>query len=382
MDQTKNYVDINSFKSGKIRIIENEMTKLYNNIPLQKLIYIQTGGKEQWYEDIDEKNKNLLITIKNENLKHIETIKDSNFIEDYRIHNAMKIHSSDYKQIEELERNAIYLAQHMHKNYINFEKDLKEIVHQKDLTSIKFSKYYNLHQHLITFCTFLNIIIAFMSSVGSILEITEKQWYMFFSPSIAVINSIISLLINHWNLALVSSNLSALMVEQSQLIKLLRRYNRMIESRKPLTYHSIEKTKHSLEEFENTIRDLDTEILDNYCNVKSSYNANITLAEKIEFKKELRRLKKKKRIQKEKEGLEEKKRITLKENKEKEENEKERKEKEEIEKKKKEEKEKHKQHKPYFSIQQESDFLHDDTSSSCISNVINNENTDEHTMIV
>lgn len=275
------YIDLVSFKSAKYKVIETQINKLPSDTNLQKIVFKATGGNI-WYED--HHNDIEKANIKTENLKYIDDLlKNTDNIK--RIETVLKFNTPEYRQIEELQKNSFYLAQHMCKNYNNFKIDLKEIKYERDLTNIKFTNYYDLHQWLIAICTFLNITIAFITAIGAIIEISDHNWYMFLSPSIAFINSCISSLINHWNLGLVSSNLSALMVEQSQLIKSLRKYNRMIESKKPLMFQSIEKTTLSLEEFSKIVFDLDSELLENFCNVKSTFNTNISFTDKIKLEK-------------------------------------------------------------------------------------------------
>ena len=102
---------------------------------IQKIVFKATGGNI-WYEDhhddIEKPN------IKTENLKYIDDLlKNTDNIK--RIETVLKFNTPEYRQIEDLQKNSLYLAQHMCKNYNNFKIDLKEIKYERDLTNIKFT---------------------------------------------------------------------------------------------------------------------------------------------------------------------------------------------------------------------------------------------------
>lgn len=278
------FIDHESFESAKCKVIEQCMVRLRFDNDLQKLIYKGTGGIEAWWSDLDKTTD--LDTINNtklRNLGHINdllsTEKNPNGVK--RIDTVFRFNMDNYAQIEELQKNGQYLAKQMFKKNETYSTDIKSILYEKDITRIKFSEFNSTHQVLILTSIILNILNTLISTVFSILELNDSLVFLLIPPSVSFFCSICTSLVNHWRLGPVTSELSALMVEQAELIRTLHKYRRMINTRMPLTFVSIEKTGLVFEELRSLSNDMERDILDSFCSVKSAYSKHISLEDRV-----------------------------------------------------------------------------------------------------
>ena len=278
------FLDYDSFEVAKCKVIEKCMVRLRFDNELQKLVYKGTGGVEVWWSDLDKTTD--LTTVnetKSRNLEHINSILSTEKNPDgiKLIDTVFKFNIDSYTQIEELQKHGVYLAKQMFKKNDTYCNDIKSILYEKDITGIKMSEFNNTHQVLILFSTVLNILITLISTVSSILELNDKLVFLLIPPSVSFLCSICTSLINHWRLGPVASELSALMVEQAELIRTLHKYRRMINTRMPLTFVSIEKTGLVFDELRSLSNDMERDILDSFCSVKSAYSKNISLEDRV-----------------------------------------------------------------------------------------------------
>ena len=278
------FLDYDSFEVAKCKVIEKCMVRLRFDNELQKLVYKGTGGVEVWWSDLDKTTD--LTTVnetKSRNLEHINNILSTEKNPDgiKLIDTVFKFNIDSYTQIEELQKHGVYLAKQMFKKNDTYCNDIKSILYEKDITGIKMSEFNNTHQVLILFSTVLNILITLISTVSSILELNDKLVFLLIPPSVSFLCSICTSLINHWRLGPVASELSALMVEQAELIRTLHKYRRMINTRMPLTFVSIEKTGLVFDELRSLSNDMERDILDSFCSVKSAYSKNISLEDRV-----------------------------------------------------------------------------------------------------
>ena len=155
-----------------------------------------------------------------------------------RIDMVLKFNTDLYTQIDELQKNGMYLAKQMFKKNETYCNDIKGILYEKDITGIKLSEFNRTHQFLILLSTIMNIIITLISTVSSVFELSNHLIFLLVPPFVSFFCSICTSLVNHWRLGPVTSELSALMVEQAELIRTLHKYKRMINTRMPLTFVS------------------------------------------------------------------------------------------------------------------------------------------------
>lgn len=281
---SNDFFDCDSFESAKVKIIEQCMARLNYDNELQKMVYKGTGGLELWWSDLDKTTDLSFINeTKAHNLKHINdmlsTEKHPGGMK--QIDTVFRFNMDNYGQIEELQKQGLYLAKQMFKKNETYCHDIKSILYEKDITGIKFSEFNNTHQLLILISTTLNILITLISTVSTIIKMHDHLVFLLIPPSVSFLCSISTSLVNHWRLGPVTSELSALMVEQSELIRTLHKYRRMINTRMPLTFVSVEKTSLLFDELRSLSNDMERDILDSFCNVKTAYSKNISLEDRV-----------------------------------------------------------------------------------------------------
>lgn len=281
---TEEFLDYETFESAKVKIIEQCMARLKYDNDLQKLVYKGTGGVGLWWGDLDKASDLSLINeTKAHNLDHINGMLSTEKHPEgmKQIDTVFRFNIDSYNQIDELQKQGVYLAKQMLKKDKTYCHDTKSILYEKDITGIKLSEFNNTHQVLILFSTALNILITLISTVSTITKMHDHLVFLLVPPCISFLCSICTSLVNHWRLGPVTSELSALMVEQSELIRTLHKYRRMINARMPLTFVSVEKTGLSFDELRSLSNDMERDILDSYCNVKTAYNKHISLQDRV-----------------------------------------------------------------------------------------------------